>query len=59
MAYYNQTSDGSIDRNLTGIMTFNHNGTMQFVLPMTVVYDENGDKSNTVNGSWGVNGNGH
>jgi hypothetical protein len=51
----NQTSDGSIDRNLTGIMTFNHNGTMQFVLPTTVVYDENGDKSNTVNGSWGVN----
>jgi hypothetical protein len=55
----NQTSNGSIDRNLTGIMTFNHNGTMRFVLPMTVVYDSGGDKSNTVNGSWGVNGNGH
>jgi len=55
----NQTSNGNIDRDLTGIMTFNHNGTMQFVLPMTVVYDSGGDKSNTVNGSWGVNGNGH
>jgi hypothetical protein len=55
----NQTSNGNIDRNLTGIMIFNHNGTMQFVLPMTVVYDSGGDKSNTVNGSWGINGNGH
>ena len=53
----NDTDDGSVDKNLTGIMTFNYNSTMQFVLPTVVEYDPYGDKSNTMNGSWGVNGN--
>jgi hypothetical protein len=53
----NVTTTGGADKNLIGVMTFSKDGSMKFVLPMTVVYDSSGDKSNTVNGSWGVNGN--
>jgi hypothetical protein len=54
----NQTGSG-IDRNLTGIMTFGRNGTMEFQLPTSVVYDASGDTSDTMQGSWGVNEHGH
>jgi hypothetical protein len=54
----NQTGSG-IDRNLTGIMTFGRNGTMEFQLPTSVVYYASGDTSNTMQGSWGVNEHGH
>lgn len=54
----NRTSSG-IDRNLTGIMTFGRNGTMEFQLPTSVVYDASGDTSDTMQGSWGVNEHGH